>query len=121
MLENRYYKILDINHSDDGSYVCSVHLCEDCDVYRGHFPGNPIAPGVCNIQLIRECVEKILSKKLKIDNIKQIRFLTLVEPTENNLYIVSLHIDFSDKIDVVADIKSDKSECLTLKMSLVEF
>lgn len=27
-------------------------------VYAGHFPGNPVLPGVCTLQIVRECLER---------------------------------------------------------------
>ena len=119
MLENKFYKILNINQSDDCSYSIIIQLCVDCDVYNGHFQCHAIAPGVCNIQLVRECVEKILSKSLQIDNIKQVKFLTLVEPSIGNVYSVNLSINKSDKIDVVAHMSLDTTDCMTIKMSLI--
>ncbi|MGM9809608.1 MAG: hypothetical protein ACI30J_01905 [Paludibacteraceae bacterium] len=54
-----YYHILssDIT-SDEGMF--RVALNADCEVYQGHFPGEPVCPGVCNIQMIKECAEIVL-------------------------------------------------------------
>ena len=54
LLENSYYKI--IGRSGEGlDAVFRVALLPDCEVYKGHFPGNPVSPGVCNIETIKEC------------------------------------------------------------------
>ncbi|MGN1248330.1 MAG: hypothetical protein ACI4UO_07050 [Paludibacteraceae bacterium] len=54
-----YYHILssDIT-SEEGMF--RVALNADCEVYQGHFPGEPVCPGVCNIQMIKECAEIVL-------------------------------------------------------------
>ena len=70
--------------------------------------------------MVRECVERVLSKKLRIDNIKQVKFISLVNPLDNTLYTISCKISVSDKIDVIANMNSDSSDCMTIKMSLVD-
>ena len=54
-----YYHILSSEITTDAG-VFRVALNADCEVYQGHFPGEPISPGVCNIQMIKECAELLL-------------------------------------------------------------
>ena len=84
-----YYKVESVVRSD-GEAVYTVSLNPDCEVYRGHFPGSPVSPGVCNIQMIRECAQKEClclpeaatdrpglvgsAVRLYIDEIRQCRF-----------------------------------------------
>ena len=57
-----FYKVDSVARHDDGA-VYRVSLNPDCEVYKGHFPGNPISPGVCGIQMIRECLWHLLLGK----------------------------------------------------------
>lgn len=79
LLENKYYKIIDIN-TDGQSAVFHIAILPDCDVYRGHFPGNPVCPGVCNIETIKECTMLLTGKKLQISTIKQCRLTAIATP-----------------------------------------
>ncbi len=54
-----YYHILSSEITADAG-VFRVALNADCEVYQGHFPGEPVCPGVCNIQMIKECAEMLL-------------------------------------------------------------
>lgn len=88
---NDFYTIT--NQSIDSlSGAFNVALRPDCVVYKGHFPERPVAPGVCSIQMIRECAERVLNTKLSIQLIKQCRFTLLLSPadTPNLLVNVSL-------------------------------
>ena len=70
MLENSYYKI--IGRSGEGlDAVFRVALLPDCEVYKGHFPGNPVSPGVCNIETITECAMLLTGKRVLIDTIRK--------------------------------------------------
>lgn len=67
--ENYLYKILSINCLPNGesaeeypatSAVAEVEFLPESPVYKGHFPGMPITPGVLLLTVAREIVEKVL-------------------------------------------------------------
>lgn len=70
-----------------------VVLHEDSPVYEGHFPGQPIAPGVANIQMIKELAESVLQQQLTIVGIKQCKFLKPVRPDEHRPLDVLLTVN----------------------------
>ena len=49
-------------------------------IYKAHFPGNPITPGVCIIQAAGELLENKLNRKLFLKSIKTIKFLSVITP-----------------------------------------
>ena len=55
-LLNNLYKVLCAD-SKDGRLTFKVKLDPDCFIYQTHFPGNPITPGVCLIQITSELLE----------------------------------------------------------------
>ena len=44
--------------AQEGHYAFRVRLDASHPVYRGHFPGHPVLPGVCTLQLVRECLNR---------------------------------------------------------------
>lgn len=81
MLKDNYFKI--VNKEDGAETKYSVELNPQHNVYNGHFPGEPVCPGVCSVQMIRECIEDKLGKKLAIANLGQVRFTSLITPNAN--------------------------------------
>lgn len=79
LLENRYYKITD-RQGEGLNAVFRIALLPDCEVYRGHFPGNPVCPGVCNIETIKECAMLLTGRKLFIRHIRQCRLTAVATP-----------------------------------------
>ena len=94
----------------EDNYRIDVILNDECSVYKGHFPGNPISPGVCNMNMIRECAEKITGSRLRIKEIAHCRFLSLITPQNTPKLTVSLNMAEEDDLsyNVTANI-SDKS------------
>lgn len=55
--------------------VNSAHV-----VFQGHFPDQPVLPGVAMVYLSRFLTEKNLGKSIKLKEAQQIKFLNLVDP-----------------------------------------
>ena len=81
MLLNKYFTIASHQHQAN-SHLFELDLLPDCEVYQGHFPGNPVSPGVCSLQMIKECAESILGKPLFLSHINQCRYTALITPSE---------------------------------------
>ncbi|RHU30486.1 MULTISPECIES: beta-hydroxyacyl-ACP dehydratase [Parabacteroides] len=95
LLENKYYKITDICNKELNAVFRIVFL-SDCDVYRGHFPDNPVCPGVCNIQTIKECAMLLTGEKLLISTIKQCRLTAVASPVVCPEVNVTIGISLTD-------------------------
>ncbi len=51
-------------------------------IYQAHFPGDPITPGVCIIQIAKELLEDHLGRNLGIQIVKNVKFLNVISPLE---------------------------------------
>ena len=62
-----------------------IQLHEEHPIYQAHFPGNPITPGVCIVQMIGELAERQVGHSLilcKIANLKFLAPVDLLPPTD---------------------------------------
>jgi 3-hydroxymyristoyl/3-hydroxydecanoyl-(acyl carrier protein) dehydratase len=50
--------------------------------FSGHFPGEPILPGIAQIALVFEAIGLARGKALKISGLKRIRFKQIIEPDD---------------------------------------
>jgi 3-hydroxyacyl-[acyl-carrier-protein] dehydratase len=60
-------------------------------ILEGHFPGLPVVPGVCMLQIVRELMEVISGKVLKITEADNMKFLSVINPEQNNEVEVSIN------------------------------
>ena len=79
-LLNDYYKIDYCRPDDDDSTLFRINLLPGYCAYEGHFPGNPVSPGVCNIQLIKECAEWLAGRPLFLAFIDKCKFMAVISP-----------------------------------------
>ncbi len=90
-LEQDYYETMVARlNGPTGMFV--VRLKSNCDVYQGHFPGQPICPGVYNIQLVRECAERLTRRSLRIHSIQRCRLIALLTPIPDRELIVCIQL-----------------------------
>ena len=64
-----------------------LELNPECFIYQAHFPGEPITPGVCIMQIGKEVLEDALGKNLQVTAVKNIKFLSVISPKENTSVI----------------------------------
>jgi 3-hydroxyacyl-[acyl-carrier-protein] dehydratase len=81
LLENKFYKVLSEERGEGLSAKYHVAILPECNVYDGHFPGDPVCPGVCNIETIKECAILLCGEQLRYSTIKQCRLTALATPT----------------------------------------
>jgi len=53
-------------------------------IFRGHFPGQPVVPGVCMMQIVKELLETATSRSLRLHTGLDLKFLSVIDPGKNN-------------------------------------
>lgn len=82
LLKNSLY-IIEGQQSAEGSVSYDIRLQPDHTIYKAHFPGEPITPGVCVIQIAKELLEDRLQRQLAIKVVKNVKFLAVISPIEH--------------------------------------
>ena len=90
-----------------GSY--ELELNPSCFIYQVHFPGEPITPGVCIMQMGKEVLEDALDKPLQVASVKNIKFLSIISPRETT----SITYLFK-KVELSEDGKSVKAQLVVM-------
>lgn len=81
MLLNKLYSVSSFDCSETGDILTvSISLMKEHPVFVGHFPGNPILPGVCTVQIIRELLEKASRRELMLTGATTIKYLGFISP-----------------------------------------
>lgn len=79
MLLKDFYKVNKLEHAN-GKAIANITINKNHDVFKGHFPGNPVTPGVCMMQIIKELTEEVLSKKLFMASASNVKFMAIINP-----------------------------------------
>ena len=73
-----------------------VEINSSHDIFKGHFPGQPVLPGVCMLQLIKELVEKADQQKYDLSEADNLKFLSVVDPNNNKVLNIMIDTDRKD-------------------------
>ena len=117
--------LLQLNKENAYFSKYSVTLALNChhDIFNGHFPGNPVLPGVCQVEMIRELAEKILGLRLLLSQASHVKFLSLINPLISPVLCLNLTLGESgrNEFDVSAEVTSVESVCMKMKGQFKEF
>lgn len=80
-LLNSLYSIVSESVTESGRDY-NIVLDAEHFIYKAHFPGEPITPGVCIMQIAVELLSLHCGKPLAIDTVKNIKFLKIISPAE---------------------------------------
>ncbi len=82
----------------------------DHKIFEGHFPNQPVVPGVCQMQMIKEIVEQVIGKATNLINAADMKFLAVIDPQRNNLVHASIKYDVGEDgiINITASIFKDE-------------
>lgn len=58
-----------------------VAFMADSDIFKAHFPGEPVTPGVCIIQIAVELVCAAMNKSLTLKGVRNAKFLSVINPS----------------------------------------
>jgi 3-hydroxyacyl-[acyl-carrier-protein] dehydratase len=69
-------------------------------VYEGHFSGNPVVPGVCQIQMISELLSGIKGSELRLIHADTVKFLSLMIPDKNHVIDAELLVKTAENGEI---------------------
>jgi len=76
-LINDFFHVVSSDDKGDSFTLNPSH-----EIYRAHFPGNPVTPGVCLIEVVTELMQERTKQPLRLAEVKNIKFLSPVIPQE---------------------------------------
>lgn len=119
MLINDFFYTRSINN-EPGVVTATLEINPAHPIFNGHFPGRPVVPGVCMVQIIKELLEEALGKSLQLQKADHIKFLSLIVPGESPVIEATINYSIdSSGLSVVAALLKGNVVCLKLRGNFV--
>lgn len=92
MLLPHLYKIISCTQTGEFIFEFIAEINPGDAIFAGHFPGRPILPGVCTIQIVKECIASVTKEEGHFMNIAQCKFMGMVDPDLDNKLIITISL-----------------------------
>lgn len=113
---NNFYTVQS-QEGENGNFKVHISLNPQHEIFKGHFPGNPVTPGVCMMQIVKELTENITQKNLFVKSASNIKFMAIINPNETPDLTLDLIIDEKED-EIKVKNTSSFGETIALKMSV---
>jgi 3-hydroxyacyl-[acyl-carrier-protein] dehydratase len=107
MLENSFYTVEKTESTQD-TYNVGVVLNASHEIYKYHFPENPITPGVCLLQMTLELLNSRFERSL--------RLIEVINPIENPKIDFLIHYKIKNDL-IFTDINIVVGETVCTKIN----
>jgi 3-hydroxyacyl-[acyl-carrier-protein] dehydratase len=93
---NDFFYIRSITPDSDTSenplhYIAHITVNPSHPIFDGHFPGTPVMPGVCQIEIVKKVLAEIRGREVFLSSAKNIKFISLIDPRR----IMALDLDLT--------------------------
>jgi len=79
---------------------------KELDLFKGHFPGNPILPGIFQIEMVKYALEKSFDTILYIKSVKKTKFSSLIHPEKTITLDITMDSEENSLFNVKAILRS---------------
>ncbi|MBD1424338.1 hotdog family protein [Sphingobacterium arenae] len=112
-----FYHVEHIRSLSNNVYVAEVRLNPAHPIFDGHFPENPVAPGVCMMQIVKELTETVEQKILFLVRASNVKFTALINPEKNALLQFEFEISYDKEGQVKVKNTTTFGETMALKLT----
>jgi 3-hydroxyacyl-[acyl-carrier-protein] dehydratase len=106
MLQNKLYTCS--LGTENSSSNITVQFNKEHDIYKGHFPGKPVTPGVVLIQMVTELMQQCTGSSVKLKQITTSKFTHIHNPSDFPTINFQLQISQAEKdFKVIASAEKD--------------
>ncbi|MDX9787140.1 MAG: MaoC/PaaZ C-terminal domain-containing protein [Desulfobacterales bacterium] len=77
-----WYEVTIQNPSPESDLCADVHVPVASPWFQGHFPGNPVLPGIAQLGLVFDVIRQALKADLRVTQVSRVRFKQMVLPDD---------------------------------------
>ena len=115
---NKLDELFQLEFQGEAGGICRFRCQTDAGhpLFAGHFPGMPIVPGVCLLNVVKRAVSQRLERAVSFGKIREAKFLSAINPSENKAF--DIEFGLTDGQEVRAAVFIGDTQCMKLKATL---
>lgn len=119
MIDGSFYTIVGTHDTDSLHIRREIVFLMDHVIFKAHFPDNPIVPGVCTLEIIRQLVTEVVGGEIRIPTVKNMKFLNLMTPAEGKVFTFDIQLVAQSETLFSAKTTISDPETIVVKASLL--
>jgi len=118
MLRGYLYTLRDFAPGD-GAVTATVLLNAAHSIFEGHYPGQPVLPGACILQIVKEILALAIESDVILAISNNMKFLAMIDPTSMpNLEFKLTYQEVDEQfLKVNASLHHDQTVCFKFQGS----
>jgi 3-hydroxyacyl-[acyl-carrier-protein] dehydratase len=115
-INDRIFKIEELQH-DASPITASLSINKNSSIFEGHFPGQPVVPGACMLQLVKDVLEEVLHMPILLKKAGNIKFINMITPANNPTAKLTISYKITDdgSISINANLLTGEVTCFKLQ------
>jgi 3-hydroxyacyl-[acyl-carrier-protein] dehydratase len=97
-----WYEVSFYKQMDNHVLAAEIRVPKESPWFDGHFPGNPVLPGVAQLSMIFDVIQNAFKESIKVTSIRRVRFKQMILPEDRLKVVVEprkLPQDYSFRIN----------------------
>ena len=115
MLKNDFYEVVS-KEIAEGRINSTIRFNAGHSIFTGHFPGQPVVPGVCMMMIIKELLAEHYGGSVLIRKAPQVKFLKMIVPELSPEADVFIQFSILNEQTWLADATIKKEATVFFKM-----
>ncbi len=117
MLRDSFYSILSQETISDTQTQTKVLINAAHPIFEGHFPEQPVVPGVCMLQMVKDIVSDKAQRNIQLQSLANVKFINVVIPQQHSELDIHLKFDSTDENSIKVSGSITAHETVFLKIS----
>ena len=90
-----WHLVKSVTRSDKNEISADIQVPSDSPWFSGHFPGEPILPGVAQIRMVFDTISKAMNHEMRVTGVRRVRFKQIIRP-DNQIKIIATPLEQND-------------------------
>lgn len=90
-------------------------------IFKGHFPSQPVVPGACMVQLVKDVMEDVTGSSLRLKKADQIKFMNVIVPGDGKQLTLTINRREAEDngIFIQASLAKDDAVCFKFQGTFI--
>ncbi len=120
LFKDNFYTITAHSPSESG-HSFGIELNAAHSIFEGHFPNNPVTPGVVQMEIVKELLCEATGRNLALKKMGNCKFLAILNPATDAGVNIDLKITEGEDNEIKASAVIKNDNAVYLKMSASYF